>query len=271
MNIGKLIRMNRIFSHPSGRLCSIAVDHFIGYSQGLPPGLRHIQATLAEVVAAGPDAVTMMKGIALSAWKPYAGKIPMILQSIIGRPDDTAFESLLSAEEAVRLGADAIAVACFVKGKTEAANLKVVANVVREAAPYELPVICHIYPRSQASSFTQVSFAPEDVAWAVHCALELGTDVIKTPYCGDIASYAQIVSDSPVPVVAAGGPQQETFEAALAMMAEVVASGARGATIGRNVWGFGKTTAAVTAFKAVIHDQKTPQQAMAEAGLGEDS
>ncbi len=267
MNIGKLIRLNRIFAHPSGRLCSIAVDHFIGYGHGLPPGLRHIQATLADIVAAQPDAVTMMKGIAMSAWKPYAGKIPLILQSIIGRPDDTAFENLLTAEEALRLGADAIAVACFVHGKTEAANLKVVSNVVREAVPFDLPVICHIYPRSQASGYTQVSFAPEDIAWAVHCALELGVDVIKTPYCGDVDSYAQIVSDTPVPVLAAGGPQQDTFEAALAMMADVIASGARGATIGRNAWGFGKTTAAVKAFKTVIHDGSTPKEAMASAGL----
>jgi len=38
MNIGKLIRMNRLFAHPSGNLCSVAVDHFIGYGHGLPAG-----------------------------------------------------------------------------------------------------------------------------------------------------------------------------------------------------------------------------------------
>jgi len=46
MSIGKLIRLNRLFAHPSGRLCSIAVDHFIGYGEGLPMGLRQIQPTL---------------------------------------------------------------------------------------------------------------------------------------------------------------------------------------------------------------------------------
>ncbi len=266
MNIGKLTRLNRIFAHPSGRLCSIAVDHFIGYGHGLPSGLRQIQATLAEIADAQPDAVTMMKGIAMTAWKPYAGKIPLILQSIIGRPDDTAFEKLLTAEEVVRLGADAMAVAAFVHGKTEATYLKVVSDAVREAAFFDLPVICHIYPRSKASDFAKISYEPEDIAWAVHCAMELGVDVIKTPYCGEKTAYAQIVTDSPVPVVAAGGPQQDTFEAALAMMAEVVASGACGATIGRNVWGFGKTTAAVKAFKAVIHERNTPKEAVALAG-----
>jgi DhnA family fructose-bisphosphate aldolase class Ia len=130
MNIGKLVRLNRIFSHPSGRLCSIAVDHFIGYAAGLPNGLRQIQATLAAIVAAEPDAITMHKGIVTSAWAPFAGKVPLIVQSIIGRPDETAYEQLVTPEEAVRLGADAIAVAAYVRGKTEARYLRVVSDCV---------------------------------------------------------------------------------------------------------------------------------------------
>ena len=54
MNTGKLVRINRLFSHPSGRICSVAVDHFIGYAQGLPPGLRHIATTLAAVASRIP-------------------------------------------------------------------------------------------------------------------------------------------------------------------------------------------------------------------------
>ena len=68
MNTGKLVRMNRLFSDPSGRLCSVAIDHFIGYPEGLPPGLRTIRPTLAAIVAGHPDAVTMHKGLAAHAW-----------------------------------------------------------------------------------------------------------------------------------------------------------------------------------------------------------
>ena len=66
MNIGKLIRLNRLFAHPSARLCSIAVDHFIGYGDGLPPSLAAMKPTLAAIAAADPDAITMHKGIAAS-------------------------------------------------------------------------------------------------------------------------------------------------------------------------------------------------------------
>jgi class I fructose-bisphosphate aldolase len=266
MNVGKLTRLNRIFSHPSGRLCSIAVDHFIGYTEGLPDGLRPIQKTLAAIVAAQPDAVTMHRGIVTGAWSPFAGKVSLILQSSLVRPDDTAFEQMVTPEEAVRLGADAIAVVAYVRGKTEARYLRAVSDCVRESARFEMPVICHIYARDPAD-ISRISFVPEDIAWAVRCALETGVDVIKVPYCGDVQAYAQVVADCPVPVVAAGGPQQETLELALQMMSEVVQSGARGATIGRNVWGIAQITKAVHAFKAVIHAGKTPREALRMADL----
>ena len=264
MNLGRLVRMNRIFSHSSGRLCSVAIDHFIGYGHGLPDGLRQIGSTLAAIVAGRPDAVTMHKGIAASAWLPHAGRIPMILQSTTARPDETAREQMATPEDAVRLGADGFAVSAFVRGPTEAEHLRVVADCVRRSARFEMPVICHIYPRDKES---RISFASEDIAWAVRCALEVGVDVVKTPYCGDVAAYAQIVADCPVPVVAAGGPKADTLPAALRMIADVVRSGARGATIGRNVWGFAQITAAVEAFKAVIHDGKTAEEAARLAGL----
>jgi class I fructose-bisphosphate aldolase len=242
----------------------VAVDHFIGYGQGLPPGLRRIASTLAAVASAGPDAVTMHKGVAASAWQPYAGKIPLILQSTLARPDDGAREQIADPLDAVRLGADGFAVAAFVRNSTEAAYLRTVADCVRQAAAYEMPVICHIYPRDPSG---KISFTPEDIAWAVRCAVEAGVDVVKTPYCGDVRSYGQIVSECPVPLVAAGGPKADTLCAALEMAAQVVRSGARGAVIGRNIWGFEQIGAALQAFKAVIHDGKSADEALQQTGL----
>ncbi len=267
MNTGKLVRLNRLFSHPRRRFLSVAVDHFIGYDDGLPPGLRHMATTLKAIVAGRPDAVTMHKGIAASAWTPYAGSIPFILQGVLARVDDTAWEVFATPEDAVRLGADAYAFALFIRGATEAARLRGLSEAVAAAARFEMPVICHIYPRTFRGGRPEVSFEPEDIAWAVHCAVEAGADVIKAPYCGTVASYSQIVADCPVPVVAAGGPKAPNLLAALQMLSEVVASGARGGTIGRNIWGFEPITAAVLAFKAVIHDDLDPLQALTAQGL----
>lgn len=267
MNIGKKIRLNRIFAHQSGRLFSVAVDHFGGYPLGLPASLQQMEDTLAKVVAGGPDAVTMHIGIATNAWAPHAGKIPMILQSTFARPDDSQYELLVTPDDAVRVGADAYAIATYVRGATEGKYLRLLSEQVRVAAKSEMPVICHIYPRTFSESGAVVSFEPEDIAWAVHCAFECGADVIKVPYCGDVEAYRQIVASCAVPVVAAGGPKQNTRPQALAMMAEVVASGARGATVGRNVWGFDEISRSIAAFKAVVHDGLEPGAALKAAGL----
>jgi class I fructose-bisphosphate aldolase len=267
MSIGKQVRLQRIFSHPSGRLCSVAMDHFFGYDMGLPPGLQSIVKTLDAVVEGHPDAVTLHHGLATAVWHRYAGKVPLVVQSTIFRLDDSTREQLATAEDAVRLGADAFAVGALVRGASEGSYLRTVADCVRDAHRYEMPLICHIYPRDYTGDAPRISFAPEDIAWAVRCAVEVGVDVVKTPYCGDVKAYAQIVADCPMPLVAAGGPQAARLEAALQMMGEVVASGARGATIGRNIWGTPQIAAAVQAFKAVVHDNATPGRALECAGL----
>ncbi len=259
MGLGKQIRLNRLFAHPSGNLCSVAVDHFMVYNLGLPPGLRHIRSTLEAVMAGKPDAVTMHKGIATSLWGQYAGQIPLILQSSGVRPDDTAIEQFATVEDAVRLGADAFAVVAFVRGASEAHYLRVVADCVREGQRFEMPVICHVYPRNPAM---EIVYNPEDIAWAVRCIVEVGVDVVKVPYSGDTAAHAQIVADCPVPLVAAGGPKTPTLHDALALMQDAVGCGVRGGVIGRNIWGDNNITGALRAFQAVIHDGQSVDAAL---------
>lgn len=259
MNLGKQIRLNRIFAHPSGRLCSLAIDHFVGYNVGLAPGLRHIGKTLDTLMAERPDAVTMHKGIAAALWGNYAGQIPFILQSSAIRTDDSAMEQLATVEDAVRLGADAMAVAAFMHGKTEAHYLRTMADQVREGARWEMPIICHVYPRDAQNN---IIYHPDAIAWAVHCMVEVGVDIVKVPYCGDPLAHAQIVADCPLPMVAAGGPKTPTLEAALQLMADACSVGVRGGTIGRNIWGEADMVGALRAYKAVIHDGKTPWEAI---------
>jgi fructose-bisphosphate aldolase, class I len=267
MNTGKLVRLNRLFAHASGRLCSVAVDHFMIYQEGVPAGLRDMAATLKAVVRGKPDAVTMQIGMAKTLWQSHAGAVPLILQSSLVRYDDSAMGQAATPEDAVRVGADAFAIVCFVRGPTEWRYMQATAEAVRQAERFEMPVICHIYPRIFAGGTATVSFKPEDIAWAARCAAELGVDVIKVPYCGDVTAYRQIVHESPVRLVAAGGPKAADMRGALSMMADVVQSGAAGATIGRNIWGFDNVTANVKAFKAVIHEGMSAEDAIRKTGL----
>jgi class I fructose-bisphosphate aldolase len=268
MNLGKKTRLTRLFSHPSGRLAAVAVDHFINYGPGkVPEGLRDMRQTLARVVEGRPDSITLHYGMASTVFLEYAGRQPFILQSSVCRPDDSGDEIILTPEDAVRMGADGFAVAAFVRGKTEIQNLKKIAACVRIGERWEMPVFVHIYPRQFRDGGVSISFEPEDIAWAARCAVECGVDVVKVPYCGDLKAYAQIVRESPVPVVAAGGPQTKTFPEALAMLADVVKSGAAGAVVGRNIWGFDHVPKAVAALKAVLHDGLSAPDALRRAAL----
>src|SRR5207248_2977195 len=97
------------------------------------------------------------------------------------------------------------------------------AECVRKAAAFDMPVVVHIYPRVwDSQNKATVSYDADHVAWAVRCALEIGADVIKAPFCNDASAYAQIVSETPVPLVAAGGPVSGSFESALTMLHDVV-------------------------------------------------
>lgn len=263
MGLGRAVRLGRIFSHPSGRLCSIAVDHFFAYQKSMPSGLENMPATLEAIVAGRPDSITMQKGTALSCWRPHAGKVPMILQSFLGRFEDSLDDLIALPEDAVRLGADAYATCAFVRGTSEVPHLARVAKMLREAHTWDMPLVLHIYPRLiGADGKPSISHAPEDVAWAVRCAMEVGVDLIKVPYTGDPVTYRQAIGHCPIPVVAAGGPKADTVEAALTMAAAVVSAGARGMTIGRNVWGFPNVTQTVRALNAVIHDGTTAADAL---------
>ncbi len=271
MNIGKQIRMNRIFAHSSGRLCSVAVDHFVGYGKlSAGGGLSNLPAALARIAAGRPGAVTMSKGTAMNCWAPYAGLIPLIVQSGCFTADDRIIETVTEPEECIRLGADAIAIAIGIFGPNEGRFIKMLMDQVTLAAQFDLPVIAHIYPRDFSGPSPKIVFDPEGIMWAARIGIEAGVDVIKVGYTGDVASFRQVVESSPVPVVAAGGPKARNLRESLSAMAAVVQAGGRGATIGRNVWGVSKTAEAVRAFKAVLLDGKSVDAALSAEGLTGD-
>jgi fructose-bisphosphate aldolase/2-amino-3,7-dideoxy-D-threo-hept-6-ulosonate synthase len=120
---------------------------------------------------------------------------------------------------------------------------------VRVAERYGLPVVAHIYPIRNKT----ISHQPDDVYFAMRTGMELGVDLVKIPYTGDVASFRDIVVGCPVPAVAAGGPRCDTLDQAKAMLADVVRSGAAGATVGRNVWEQPDIVGAILTLKAVVH------------------
>ena len=99
--------------------------------------------------------------------------------------------------------------------------------------------------------------------------METGVDVIKVGYSGDVGAFEEIVASAPVPVVVAGGPRTENIRDGLMFTAEAMKAGAVGAVVGRNIWGADDIEAVAAAYRAVIHDGASPQEALGLVGGGE--
>lgn len=263
MTLGKSVRLARIFGHPSGRLMSVAVDHFTGHGV-MAAGLHDLPKTIATLVAGRPDAITMFKGVASSCWSAYAGVVPLIVQVGCFTVDERIVEILGGPTQAVRLGADAIAVAIGVRGPNEGLFLKHLSGVVDEADQIGLPVIAHVYPRDFAGEPKMVNDL-DNVSWAIRCAIECGADVVKVPLPDQAAGFPEVIRASPIPVVVAGGSRTESLEDALAQAETAMMAGAAGVTVGRNIWGATDPQAAMRAFQAVVHDLEKPAAALSLA------
>ena len=147
MGLGTKVRLARLFSHPSGHLFGGAVDHFVGYGNVREGGLADLPGALARVMAGGPDYVSIQPGAAKHLWPQYAGKAALVIQAGCFTSDDRIRQLIATPEDAVRYGADALAVAIPVRGDTEGEYIRWLTDTVNAAARFEMPVIAHVYPR----------------------------------------------------------------------------------------------------------------------------
>ena len=184
MGLGTKVRLARLFSHPSGHLFGGAVDHFVGYGNVREGGLADLPGALARVMAGGPDYVSIQPGAARHLWPAYAGKAALVIQAGCFTPDDRIRQLIATPEDAVRYGADALAVAIPVRGDTEGEYIRWLTDTVNAAARFEMPVIAHVYPRD-FSDGGKIVFTPDQIAYAVRIGFETGVDVIKVGYTGD--------------------------------------------------------------------------------------
>jgi len=112
-----------------------------------------------------------------------------------------------------------------------AATLTRIAEVVRHAEAFELPVM--LEPIVVGEERTPEAIAVEGDG--ARAALEVGADIIKVAYPGPelMAAWA---SELRIPLVILGGPRSGDPEGVIALAGEAVEHGARGIVIGRNVW-----------------------------------
>lgn len=265
--LGKKIRLERLKNPASGRILTVAIDHAPSY--GVLSGIENIQSVIDRVAAAGPDALLLMKGTAARCFQPYAGEIALIMKSSTLSPYHPQHDVWVTpVEDAVRLGADAVAMALTVGSPHQSDLLVNLGGLVRETERVGMPVIVHAYPNGEQVPPDEV-FSAERVGYAARMAMELGVDIVKTFFTGSAESFAQVVEmASPALVVAAGGPRLDTDADVLRMAEAVVQAGAAGLTFGRNIWQSSEPAALVAALKHVLHQEGSVEEALALLDAG---
>jgi fructose-bisphosphate aldolase / 2-amino-3,7-dideoxy-D-threo-hept-6-ulosonate synthase len=180
---------------------------------------------------------------------PEVGLILRVSIALGLAPEATQETPVATVETALRLDADAVAVSIFFGRGGEVPTMRFLGELTERCNRFAMPVLAEMMPSPDDA------YKPEAIAHAARIGFEMGADVIKTNYCGDVEAFRDVVASSPVPILVAGGPKKnESEDGVLQMVREVVQAGAAGVAIGRRVWQAEDPKAVVRA----IHDLLFP-------------
>jgi len=258
--LGKSIRMERVMNRKTGRAVIVPMDH--GISLGPAKGLVDMKTTIDTVARGGATAVVLHKGIIPYGHRSFGQDIGLIVHlsastSLGSDPNEKVL--VTTVEEAIKLGADAVSVHVNLGADTETQMLHDFGEVTRKCVEWGMPLLVMIYPRGKK---IKNSF---DVELVKHCArvgVELGADIIKTNYTGDIDSFREVVKGALVPVVIAGGPKMDSDEKLLEMVRDSIEAGGKGVSIGRNIFQHRNVMAITKAVSSVVLEDATVEEAL---------
>jgi DhnA family fructose-bisphosphate aldolase class Ia len=239
---GYELRLGRLFNGSTGRSFITAYDHAI--TLGVPEGGEDARGTLGKIIAGGPDAVLVSPGLLNKAGDMFADRnapAPIVrCDFIINHPflNDLGegYRQVCSAEQAVRLGADAVVMFLMVgaaNGEMFKENITALSQMAEAAHNVGLPLIVESV---LWGSRIENKKDPEMLAFGARMAVELGADAIKTEYTGDAESMKQIINGCPAPVLLLGGSKSGDPEALWQGTKTAIDVGAKGVIYGRNVW-----------------------------------
>jgi len=262
---GKAIRLERIMDRRTKRTVIVPMDHGIG--MGPIKGLVNMAETVDRVAQGGANAVLGHIGLALHGHRRYGRDIGLIMHlsaSTSLSPDPNNKVIVTPVEDAIKMGADAVSVHINIGAESESEMLKSLGMTASRCREWGMPLLAMMYPRGKKiDSQTAVEY----VKIAARAGAELGVDIVKTNYTGDIDSFREVTKGCPVPVVVAGGPKMDTIEDLLRMVHDSVVAGGAGVAIGRNIFQSEDPTKMVRAVAMIVHENYSVDEVMRELEL----
>lgn len=258
-NPGIGLRLERIA--PSGRAVIIPMDH--GVSSGPIQGLESPAQAVAQASEGGATAVVVHKGL-VPTIAPALGDTGLIVHlsaSTDLNPDPNDKRIVADAEEALRLGADAVSVHVNVGAKTESRMIEDLGRAAGACRENGVPLLAMMYPRGPD---IEDPSNPENLKHVARLGAEVGADLIKTPYSGDPESFQDVVDGCPAPIVISGGPKTGTTRDLLETVHEAIQAGAAGVSIGRNVFQADDPLLTVNAMNRIVREGASVEEVLNE-------
>jgi len=231
---GKKIRIERIIDRNSGNAVVVPMDH--GISIGPVEGLVDMRKTVNDVVEGGATAVLMHKGMVPQGHRTSGHDVGLILH--LSASTDIGVNSrnkvlVASVADGLKLGADAVSLHINVGAESEPQMLEDLGKISSDCMEWGMPLMVMAYPRGPS---IKDSYDAKAIAHSVRVASELGADVVKCSYTGNIDTFAKVVDGCMVPVIIAGGPKMDSDMDILNMVHDSLEAGGHGVSIGRNVF-----------------------------------
>ncbi len=260
MNVGKSIRMEKIFDRHTKKAVIVPMDH--GITLGPVKGLVNVKDIMRCAIDGGANALIMHKGIVKDCYVdcPKSSGLIVHLSASTSIGVDPDYKILLTTpDEALSLGADAVSVHINVGAEKEPEMLLDGGMVSRRCELLGLPMLAMMYPRGKSINN---QYDPALIAHVCRVGAEMGADVVKTNYTGDPDTFKRVVKGCPVPVLVAGGIKTGTDLELLEQINGAMEAGASGVAVGRNVFMHETPTLMVRRICAVVHEALSPKEAI---------
>lgn len=229
---GKDIRLRKFVDENSNNIVLLPIDH--GITLGPIHGIKNMEKTLKKLSHTNVDGVILHKGNVKRNWK-YLNKVSGLmihLNASTKLSSDVTFKNLIcTVEEAARLGADGVSIHVNLGSDYETNMLRDLGEVSRECEEWGMPLLAMMYVRGK-----NIKTDFQNIKFAARVAGELGADLVKVDFTGDVESFREVVESCLIPVIVAGGEKNEQSEVVLQKIKMAMEAGARGVACGRNVF-----------------------------------
>jgi predicted phospho-2-dehydro-3-deoxyheptonate aldolase len=260
MLLGKNIRIERIMDRSTGRAVIVPLDH--GISMGPIEGLVDMRSTVDKVSQGGATAVVLHKGILPFSHRSFGRDIGLIMHLSASTglsPQPNHKVIVTTVEEAIKWGADAVSIHVNLGDDHEYAMLRDFGQIACKCNEWGMPLMVMIYPRGKD---IPDAYNVDMLKKCARTATELGADIIKTNYTGDIDSFKEVVRGAQAPVIIAGGPKVDSDEKLLQMVKDSMDAGGKGVSIGRNVFQHRNVIGITKAISGIVLEDMDVEEAL---------